>query len=59
MPLTRAGLLDELQLRVIPVAIGDGRNLFPDDLGRLDLDLVEAKPYPSGITSMHYRARST
>lgn len=57
--LTRAGLLDELQLRVIPVAIGDGRNLFPDDLGRLDLDLVEAKPYPSGITSMHYRARST
>ncbi|WUI00306.1 dihydrofolate reductase family protein [Spirillospora sp. NBC_00431] len=55
--LARAGLLDELQLRVVPVAIGDGRRLFPDDLGRRDLDLVEASPYPSGIISARYRPR--
>ncbi|GGO72196.1 hypothetical protein GCM10012289_39680 [Nonomuraea cavernae] len=55
--LIRAGLLDELQLRVIPVAVGAGQRLFPDDLGRLDLELIEAKPYSSGITSMRYRPR--
>ncbi|MFI0357309.1 dihydrofolate reductase family protein [Actinomadura sp. 9N407] len=55
--LIQAGLLDELQLRVIPVAIGKGLKLFPDDLGRLDLQLTEAKPYASGITSLHYRPR--
>ncbi|MEV0590598.1 dihydrofolate reductase family protein [Nonomuraea cavernae] len=55
--LIRAGLLDELQLRVIPVAVGAGQRLFPGDLGRLDLELIEAKPYSSGITSMRYRPR--
>lgn len=55
--LTRAGLLDELQLRVVPVAIGDGRKLFPDDLGRRDLELVEGRLYPSGIISTRYRPR--
>ncbi|TDB87082.1 reductase [Actinomadura sp. KC216] len=53
--LTGAGLLDELQLRVVPVAIGDGLRLFPQNLGRLDLELIEAKPYPSGIISTRYR----
>ncbi|MFG1941890.1 dihydrofolate reductase family protein [Nonomuraea sp. NPDC048826] len=55
--LIRAGLLDELQLRVIPVAIGTGRKLFPDDLHQLDLELAEARPYDSGIVSLHYRPR--
>ncbi|TDD39741.1 reductase [Actinomadura sp. KC06] len=57
--LTRAGLLDELQLRVVPVAIGSGEKLFPDDLGRLDLELIEGKLYPSGIISTRYRPRRT
>jgi dihydrofolate reductase len=55
--LIRAGLLDELQLRVIPVAVGEGRKLFPGDLNRLDLELTEARPYDSGIVSLHYRPR--
>lgn len=57
--LIRAGLLDELQLRVIPVAIGSGLKLFPGDLGRLDLELIEVRPYISGVTAMHYRPRRT
>jgi dihydrofolate reductase len=52
-----AGLLDELQLRVLPVALGDGLNLFPDGLRRLDLELVETKPYESGVVATHYRPR--
>jgi dihydrofolate reductase len=50
-----AGLVDEIQLRVIPVAIGRGRPLFPQDVGTLGLNLLEAKPYRSGIVSLRYQ----
>jgi dihydrofolate reductase len=52
--LFEARLVDEIQLRVCPVTIGNGLNLFP---GHLDLELTEAKPYASGIISAHYRPK--
>ena len=53
--LLRAGLVDELQLRVVPVLIGAGRGLTTADGGIHDLRLEEAKPYASGIVSLRYR----
>jgi dihydrofolate reductase len=49
-----AGLVDEIQLRVIPTMVGHGRTLLTEDTGRLDLTLLEAKPYASGIVSLRY-----
>jgi len=48
-----AGLVDEIQLRVVPIAIGRGRSLFAD---KHDLTLIEAKAYESGIVSLRYAA---
>ena len=52
--LLQAGLVDEIQLRVIPTMVGPGRTLLAEDTGRPDLTLLEAKPYASGIVSLSY-----
>jgi dihydrofolate reductase len=52
--LLKAGLVDEIQLRVIPTMVGHGRTLLAEDTGRQDLTLLEAKPYASGIVSLSY-----
>ena len=52
--LLRAGLVDQLHLRIVPVLLGDGRSFTPADLGdrRLELDRVAARP--GGVVSLRY-----
>jgi dihydrofolate reductase len=52
--LLKDGLVDEIQLRVIPIMVGHSRTLLTQDTGRQDLTLLEAKPYASGIVSLSY-----
>lgn len=54
--LLAAGLVDELQLRVVPITLGGGVSLLGAGAGagRHDLTLVEAKPYRSGVASLRY-----
>lgn len=56
--LLRAGLVDELQLRVLPIVLGGGRSLT-GDLDTRTLELLEAKPYRSGIVSLRYGVGTT
>jgi dihydrofolate reductase len=51
----RAGLLDELELQLVPVLLGQGRRLF-DDLPpeHVELDLVRALDGP-GVQHLRYR----
>jgi len=52
-----AGLLDELELHVIPVLFGQGRRLF-DHLGPEQLELERTRVLEGdGATHMHYRIR--
>jgi dihydrofolate reductase len=51
--LARHDLVDEYSLLVYPVALGGGKKLFPDDL-RVNLRLVESRPFPSGVVLMRY-----
>jgi dihydrofolate reductase len=48
----RAGLLDELNIHLAPVLLGDGVRLFGGDTGRLELDRVVASP---AVTHIRYR----
>jgi dihydrofolate reductase len=48
-------LVDELNLLVCPVVVGQGTRLFPDTGPDLALDLVESRAFPKGITLQVYR----
>ena len=48
-------LLDELNLRVYPVVIGEGRRLFPEHGQTHNLELVESVSVPSGVMLQTYR----
>jgi dihydrofolate reductase len=52
----RAGLVDEVQLMLLPVAVGDGKPAFPTDL-RLDLELVDERRYGNGAVYVAYRVK--
>jgi dihydrofolate reductase len=55
--LLRAGLLDEMEIHLVPVLLGGGRRLF-DELGAdpIELDLVRRLPMRN-VTHLRYRVR--
>jgi dihydrofolate reductase len=56
----RAGVLDELELHVVPVLFGQGRRLFDGlDPEQIELDRTRILEGEGGVTHMHYRVRST
>jgi dihydrofolate reductase len=48
-------LVDELNLRLYPVVVGDGRRLFPEQGQTHSMELVESRTVPSGVTLLTYR----
>jgi len=51
-----AGLLDEIQLHVAPLLLGDGARLFAgDDDGARRLDPVRVLESPTGVAHLRYR----
>jgi dihydrofolate reductase len=48
-------LVDELNLRIYPVVVGDGRRLFPEHGQSHNLELVESVTTPSGVMLQTYR----
>jgi dihydrofolate reductase len=48
-------LVDEMNLLVCPVILGQGTRLFPDAGPDVALDLVESRSTPKGITIQVYR----
>ncbi len=49
-----AGLVDELQLFVVPVIVGGGKPWLPRDL-RLELELLDCRHFASGVVFVRYR----
>ncbi len=48
-------LVDELNLRLYPVVVGDGLRLFPEHGPTHSMELVESRSTPSGVTLLTYR----
>ena len=51
-------LVDEWNLLLYPVSLGGGKKLFPDDV-RINLKLVESRPFPTGVVLMRYEPERT
>ena len=48
-------LVDELNLLIVPVVLGQGTRLFPDTGPDAALDLVDSRATPKGVTIQVYR----
>lgn len=48
-------LVDEVNLLLYPVVVGQGARLFPDDGPDHALELLESRTFPTGITLQVYR----
>ncbi len=54
--LMKANVIDEYQLRIVPVILGGGTLLF-SERDELNLELVKTKAYPSGLLLVQYRPK--
>jgi dihydrofolate reductase len=50
----RAGLVDELHLFAVPVAVGGGKRWLPKDV-RLDVQLADTRRFANGVLYSNYR----
>ena len=48
-------LVDEMNLLVVPVVVGQGTRLFPGNGPDMALDLAESRAFPKGVTLQVYR----
>ncbi|MBA8960109.1 dihydrofolate reductase [Rhodococcus percolatus] len=53
--LLAAEMVDEIQLHVVPILLGQGRRLLDEDTGMHALTLLESKGYDSGVVTLRYR----
>ena len=51
----KLGLIDEFWLYVQPVILGGGKRMLPALEERINLRLVETRPFSSGVVLLHYR----
>src|SRR2546430_11401997 len=52
-----AGLVDECQLFIHPVVVGEGKPAFPRD-ARIQLELLEERRFANGVVNLRYRIQS-
>ena len=52
----RSGLIDEINLFLIPIIVGGGKQALPDNI-RLELELMDERRFGSGVVFLRYRTR--
>jgi dihydrofolate reductase len=50
----RAGVVDEVQLFLVPTVVGGGTHALPDDV-RIDLELLDERRFDGGVVYLRYR----
>ncbi len=53
------GLVDELELMILPVVVGQGVRLFPESGPDLALEVISSRVTPSGVAIVSYRPSGT
>ncbi|WP_327733696.1 dihydrofolate reductase family protein [Streptomyces nojiriensis] len=57
--LVAAGLLDELNLLLHPIAVRNGMRLFEEDAPSIPLELVSAETFRTGVLNLFYAVATT
>jgi dihydrofolate reductase len=53
-----AGVLDEMEIHLVPVLLGQGRRLFEDrEPEHVELERIRVRPGAGGVTHVRYRVR--
>jgi dihydrofolate reductase len=52
--LLKHNLIDEVRLKIFPVAVGKGKRLFGEDINPADLKLLDSKVSPNGVIIANY-----
>lgn len=55
--LVRLGLVDEYRFKLQSVVLGKGKALFQDMQQRMNLNLVKAKGFDSGVVALYYQPK--
>ncbi len=50
-------LIDEMTLSLIPIILGKGIRLFPNNPKETKFNLIKSEPFPTGIVNLHYRRK--
>jgi dihydrofolate reductase len=56
--LTQEGLVDEYQMVMTPVVLGQGRTMFEGMKGKHDLKLVKSRPFKNGRVVLTYQPKA-
>jgi dihydrofolate reductase len=48
-------LIDEMNLLICPIVVGQGKRLFPEDGPDIALNLIKSRSFPKGITLQVYQ----
>jgi dihydrofolate reductase len=57
--LLKGALIDEFYIAIIPVLLGEGVRLFRDGRPEQTLELLELKPFETGLVLLHYKNKIT
>lgn len=52
-----ADLIDEIEITIVPVLLGEGIPLFPSGFPQREFTLVESKAYKNGLVGLKYERR--
>jgi dihydrofolate reductase len=50
-----AGLVDECHLLLVPILVGGGKRVWPDNVGGVRLELLDERRFREGVVSVNYR----
>ncbi|WP_339763916.1 dihydrofolate reductase family protein [uncultured Hoeflea sp.] len=53
----QSGYVQDMKITVVPILLGDGIRIFGDNGGDIDLELVSARPFPSGMVDLVYSVK--
>ncbi len=54
----QAGLIQEMKITIVPILLGDGIRIFGETDRDIDLELISATPFPSGLVDMIYKVKA-